>query len=109
MKDGFLKGSVPDALQNMYGDLLKLIVDVLFLAPDPCFQFWGRRPPSSQSTVSCADMVWTDAMLAVLRWCSRYSNRPREDHEHEQQHGGHNKIQLVSKMCGKIEGRGKCY
>ena len=62
--------SVSGALQNniMYGDFLKLLVDVLSLAPDPCFPFWGRRPPSPQSTVSRADMVWTDAILPVLRW-----------------------------------------
>ena len=53
---------------RMYVFFLKLLVDVPFLAPDPCFQFWGRRLPPPLSTVSCADMVWTDAILAVLWW-----------------------------------------
>ena len=60
--------SVSGQLQNMYGEFLKLLVDVLFLAPNPCFQFWGRRVPPPQSTVSCADMIWTDAIFPVL-WC----------------------------------------
>ena len=34
--------SVSGALQNMYGDFKKLLVDVLFLTPDPCFPFGGR-------------------------------------------------------------------
>ena len=49
-----------------YGEFL--LVDVLFLAPDPCFPFWGRRLVSPLGTVSRADMLWKDAMLAVLRW-----------------------------------------
>ena len=58
--------SVSGQLQNMYGEFLKLLVDVLFLAPDPCFSVLGRRLSSPQSTVSCADMVWTDAILPVI-------------------------------------------
>ena len=56
VKGGFLKRWIPERLQNMYR------------STSPCFQFWGRRPPSPQSTVSCADMVSTDAILPVLRW-----------------------------------------
>ena len=51
-----------------YGDFKKLLVDALFLAPDPCFPSWGCHPLSALCTVSRADMVWKDVMLAVLPW-----------------------------------------
>ena len=54
-------------LQNMYGNFLKLLVNDSFWRSDPGFLFWGRRLVSPRGTVSRADMVWTDAMLAVLR------------------------------------------
>ena len=47
---------------------LKLLVNDSFWRSDPCFLFWGRRLVSPAGTVSRADMVWTDAMLAVVQW-----------------------------------------
>ena len=52
-------------LSNAVINLL-LFFSSSLLAADPCFQFWGRPLPSPLSTVSCADMVWKDAILAVL-------------------------------------------
>ena len=69
-KFGFWRTRFLDSFrsQNMYGILKKLLVDVLFLAPDPCFSFWGRSPLSPVRTISRADMLWKDVMLAVLPW-----------------------------------------
>ena len=68
--------AVSEWLQNMYGDFLKLLVNASFWRSDPDFLFWGRRLVSPGGTVSRADMVWTDAMLAVLR-CQVQQTPPR--------------------------------
>ena len=56
--------------------LKNLLVNDSFWRSDPGFLFWGRRLVSPGGTVSRADMVWTDAMLAVLR-CQVQQTPPR--------------------------------
>ena len=56
------------ASEYVWGVFKKIASGELFLASGPLLSVLGRIPLSPTGTIFRADMVWTDAMLAVLRW-----------------------------------------
>ena len=59
--------SVSCALQNVWF-FFKIASGCALSGAGPLFSVLGASSAATLSTVTCGDMVWTDAILALLWW-----------------------------------------